>query len=204
MRQHQPLSFKGPSPATGSKSVRSGIRRTPRSPTDHPGPSRPCAASPADGPHCSRQQSRQTRHRDGMRPPRITRPQPTRHKRHQEPREGRDLGGPGAPPDNTHTGPVRKRRDGQVCPSSLRAKRSPRPRSVWLLIRVLPSTPAFSGDQKSPGTPAHHLLCPPPAERTAAVHLPDRQEVDRAGGGGQCWARPVTAAAHWPQDNPPN
>ena len=25
----------------------------------------------------------------------------------------------------------------------------------------LPSTPAFSGDQKSPSTPAHHLLCPP-------------------------------------------
>jgi len=54
--------------------------------------------------------------------------------------------------------------------ASLRAKRSPRPRSVWLSLQVqtvpalmgLHSTPAFSGGQKSPGTPAHHLLCPPP------------------------------------------
>ena len=59
---------------------------------------------------------------------------------------------------------------GQVCPVSLRAKRSPRPRSVWLSLQVqtvpalmgLHSTPAFSGGQKSPGTPAHHLLCPQP------------------------------------------
>ena len=54
--------------------------------------------------------------------------------------------------------------------ASLRAKRSPRPRSVWLSLRVqtvpapmgLHSNPAFSGGQKSPGTPAHHLLSPPP------------------------------------------
>ena len=81
----------------------------------------------------------------------------------------------------------------------------------------LPSTPAFSGDQKSPGTPAHHLLCPPtPPAPTGREDIggipPGPAGSGPSGRRGTVLGRPVTgarslgevgAAAHWPQHNPP-